>query len=164
MTHGTIAAMLITDLILGRTNPWEHLYAPDRKPIKAIGAYAKENLNVAGHFADYLTGGDVADFAAVRPGSAAVIRRGARKLAVYRDQEGLLHASSAVCTHAGCVVRWNKLERSWDCPCHGSRFEPDGEVISGPARAGLTKVNIDVPSKLPRADGDRSPSEGPRQR
>jgi glycine/D-amino acid oxidase-like deaminating enzyme/nitrite reductase/ring-hydroxylating ferredoxin subunit len=155
MTHGTIAGMLITDLILGGKSPWERLYAPNRKSIKAIGTYAKENLNVAGHFADYLTGGDVADVSAIPPGSGAIIRRGAKKLAVYRDEVGLLHASAAVCTHAGCVVRWNKLERSWDCPCHGSRFEPDGEVLSGPARAPLAKADVGVPGKPPGDDADR---------
>jgi glycine/D-amino acid oxidase-like deaminating enzyme/nitrite reductase/ring-hydroxylating ferredoxin subunit len=158
MTHGTIAGMLITDLILGRKSPWERLYAPNRKSIKAIGTYAKENLNVAGHFADYLTGGDVADLSAITPGSGAVIRRGAKKLAVYRDEEGCLHASSAVCTHAGCVVRWNQLESSWDCPCHGSRFEPDGEVVSGPARERLAKADIEAPGKPP-GNGDRLRSE-----
>jgi glycine/D-amino acid oxidase-like deaminating enzyme/nitrite reductase/ring-hydroxylating ferredoxin subunit len=159
MTHGTIAGMLITDLILGGTSPWESLYAPSRKSIKAMGTYAKENLNVAGHFADYLTGGDVAELSAIPKGSGAVIRRGARKLAVYRDEDGFLHASAAVCTHAGCIVRWNNLERSWDCPCHGSRFEPYGEVVSGPAREPLGKADIDVRGQPPRGNGDRLPNE-----
>jgi Rieske Fe-S protein len=156
MTHGTIAGMLLTDLILGRSNPWERLYAPDRKSIRAIGTYAKENLNVAGQFADYLTGGDVADPSSIPPGTGAVVRSGARKLAVYRDEEGILHESSAVCTHAGCVVRWNKLERSWDCPCHGSRFRPDGDVVSGPAREALSRVAIDGPPKPPVTKQDAS--------
>jgi Rieske Fe-S protein len=163
MTHATIGGMLITDLILRRTNPWEHLYAPGRKTIKAIRTYAKENLNVAGHFADHLTGGDVADVAALAPGSGAVVRRGTRKLAVYRDDAGSLRAYSAMCTHVGCVVRWNKLEKSWDCPCHGSRFEPDGEVINGPARAPLAAVDL-TESTPPPAPADRSGSEVPRQR
>jgi Rieske Fe-S protein len=160
MTHGTIAGMLITDLVLGGKSPWERLYAPNRKSIKAIGTYAKENLNVVGHFADYLTGGDVADLSAIPVESGAVIRKGARKLAVYRDEDGFLHASSAACTHAGCIVRWNKLERSWDCPCHGSRFKPDGEVLSGPAREPLAQADIDdVPGNPPRGNEDRLRSE-----
>jgi glycine/D-amino acid oxidase-like deaminating enzyme/nitrite reductase/ring-hydroxylating ferredoxin subunit len=159
MTHGTIAGMLITDLILGGTSPWERLYAPNRKSIAAIGTYAKENLNVVGRFAEYITRGDVADVSAILPGSGAVIRRGAKKLAVYRAEDGSVHASAAVCTHAGCLVRWNKLERSWDCPCHGSRFQPDGEVISGPARAPLAKADIDMPGKPPRGNEDRAPRD-----
>jgi glycine/D-amino acid oxidase-like deaminating enzyme/nitrite reductase/ring-hydroxylating ferredoxin subunit len=155
MTHGTIAGMLITDLIVRGTSPWERLYAPNRKSIAAIGTYARENLNVAGRFADHLTRGDVPDVSAILPGSGAVIRKGAKKLAVYRDEDGCLHASAAVCTHAGCVVRWNKLERSWDCPCHGSRFEPTGEVLSGPAREPLAKADIDVVGKPPRSGEDR---------
>jgi len=71
-----------------------------------------------------------------------VIRRGLKKLAVYRDPTGKLEVRSATCTHLGCIVHWNDVERSWDCPCHGSRFAPDGSVLNGPAHSPLTKAEL----------------------
>jgi glycine/D-amino acid oxidase-like deaminating enzyme/nitrite reductase/ring-hydroxylating ferredoxin subunit len=137
MTHGTIAGILITDLILGQTNEWEHLYDPSRKSIKAGGEYAKENLNVAVQYTDYVTPGEVKSEAEIQPGHGAIVRHGLKKVAVYRDEGGTLHRASAVCTHLGCIVQWNSLEMSWDCPCHGSRFGTDGRVLNGPALSGL---------------------------
>ena len=137
MTHGTIAGMLITDLILGRTNEWEPLYDPSRKSLKASPEYAKENLNVAAQYTDYVTPGDAASEAEIQPGSGAIVRHGLKKFAVYRDDRGTLHRASAVCPHLGCIVQWNSLEMSWDCPCHGSRFGTDGRVLNGPALNGL---------------------------
>jgi glycine/D-amino acid oxidase-like deaminating enzyme/nitrite reductase/ring-hydroxylating ferredoxin subunit len=133
MTHGTIAGMLITDLIMGRTNPWEKLYDPARKSLKSSGEFLKENLNVAAQFKDYVTPGDVEDPMEVMPGTGRIMRKGMTKVAVYCDQEGVRHQCSAICTHLGCVVNWNDVESSWDCPCHGSRFDPFGKVITGPA-------------------------------
>jgi glycine/D-amino acid oxidase-like deaminating enzyme/nitrite reductase/ring-hydroxylating ferredoxin subunit len=138
MTHGTIAGMLIRDLILGRENAWETVYDPSRISLRAGGEYARENLNVAAQYADHLTGGEVSSPDEVAPGAGAVMRRGLSKVALYRDDAGALHEFSAVCTHLGCVVAFNDKERSWDCPCHGSRFDPtDGHVLNGPAISGL---------------------------
>jgi glycine/D-amino acid oxidase-like deaminating enzyme/nitrite reductase/ring-hydroxylating ferredoxin subunit len=137
MTHGTIAGILITDLVLGRSNPWERLYDPARKSIKAGPEYAKENLNVARQYTDFVTSGDIGSEDEVRPGQGAIVRRGLKKFAVYRDERGTLHRRSAVCPHLGCIVQWNSLEGSWDCPCHGSRFGTDGAVMNGPALGGL---------------------------
>jgi nitrite reductase/ring-hydroxylating ferredoxin subunit len=138
MTHGTIAGVLLTDLILGRENPWATLYDPTRISLRAGGEYAKENLNVAAQYADYLTGGEVDSADEVPAGSGALLRRGLTKVAVYRDDSGALHEFSATCTHLGCVVAFNDKEKSWDCPCHGSRFSPeDGHVLNGPAISGL---------------------------
>ena len=137
MTHGTIAGMLLTDLIVGRENAWTDLYDPSRKSLGAIKEFAKENLNVAVQYADLVTPGEVSDPEEVKPGEGAILRRGAAKVAVYRDEHGELHERSAFCTHLGCVVRWNSLEKTWDCPCHGSRFQIDGHVVNGPAMAGL---------------------------
>jgi glycine/D-amino acid oxidase-like deaminating enzyme/nitrite reductase/ring-hydroxylating ferredoxin subunit len=137
MTHGTIAGMLITDLILGRTNEWEKLYDPARKSLRAGTEYAKENLNVAVQYTDYVTPGEVSSEAEIQPGRGAIVRHGLKKLAVYRDERGTLHRASAVCPHLGCIVQWNSLEMSWDCPCHGSRFGTDGRVLNGPALGGL---------------------------
>jgi glycine/D-amino acid oxidase-like deaminating enzyme/nitrite reductase/ring-hydroxylating ferredoxin subunit len=140
MTHGTIAGMLITDLILGRHNAWEPLYDPGRVTLRAVTDYVKENLNVASQYADYVTGGDVESVEQIAKDSGAVVRRGALKVAVYRDATGALHERSAVCTHLGCIVTWNPVEKTWDCPCHGSRFEKFGGVLNGPANVGLTKI------------------------
>ncbi len=133
MTHGTIAGVLITDLIMGRDNPWAGLYDPSRKTLGAAKEFAKENLNVAAQYLDLVTPGEVNDVSEIPAGSGAIVRRGASKVAVYRDDDGRLHERSAICTHLGCVVQWNSLERTWDCPCHGSRFGSDGHVVNGPA-------------------------------
>src|SRR5207253_2552018 len=107
MTHGTIAGILLTDLILGRENPWSRLYDPSRKTLRAAGEFARENLNVAAQYADWLTGGDVGSTDDIPPGGGAVLRRGVSKIAVFRDEHGALHERSAVCPHLGCVVAWN---------------------------------------------------------
>jgi glycine/D-amino acid oxidase-like deaminating enzyme/nitrite reductase/ring-hydroxylating ferredoxin subunit len=133
MTHGTIAGMLITDMIMGRPNLWQKLYDPARVSLKSSGEFMKENLNVAAQFKDYVTPGEVDDPMQVMPGTGSVMRKGMTKVAVYCDQDGVRHQCSAVCTHLGCVVHWNDVESSWDCPCHGSRFDPFGKVITGPA-------------------------------
>jgi glycine/D-amino acid oxidase-like deaminating enzyme/nitrite reductase/ring-hydroxylating ferredoxin subunit len=141
MTHGTIAGQLIGDLILGRENPWASLYDPSRISLRAGIEYAKENLNVAAQYADLVTPGEVNSVDEIERGHGAIVRRGLDQLAVYRDEGGALHAHSAFCTHLGCVVAWNGKEKSWDCPCHGSRFDcRDGHVLNGPAITALTRA------------------------
>jgi Rieske Fe-S protein len=140
MTHGTIAGMLLTDLILGKKNPWSDLYDPSRKKLRATPEFIKENLNVAAQYADWATAGDVDSTDQIAPGSGAVIRRGARKVAVYKDEQGNVHLRSAICTHLYCIVDWNSMEKTWDCPCHGSRFDPYGKVVNGPAITPLPEV------------------------
>jgi Rieske Fe-S protein len=139
MTHGTIAGMLLTDLILGRRNPWQQLYDPGRVSVRATGEFTKEAVNMAAQYADWVTKGDVPDVDQIPKESGAVVRRGALKIAAYRDPTGALHERSAVCPHLGCIVAWNPAEKTWDCPCHGSRFDKFGEVINGPANTGLPK-------------------------
>jgi glycine/D-amino acid oxidase-like deaminating enzyme/nitrite reductase/ring-hydroxylating ferredoxin subunit len=144
MTHGTIAGILLSDLVLGRENPWAALYEPSRKTLSVDSAreYAAENLDVAAQVARALPfGGDVKDAAEIAPGSGAILQRGLKKVACYRAEDGAVHELSALCTHLGCVVGWNSEERSWDCPCHGSRFAPTGEVLTGPAVAPLPRVD-----------------------
>ena len=142
MTHGTLAGVLLTDLIMGRENAWVDLYDPSRVKVSAAGEFAKENLNVAAQYTDHVTGGDVSSPDEIAAGSGAVLRRGLKKVAAYRADDGTLYESSANCTHLGCVVRWNDLEKSWDCPCHGSRFDPqDGHVLNGPAISALAPVD-----------------------
>ena len=141
MTHGTIAGMLITDLMAGRENPWATLYDPARKSLRAVKEFARENINVAAQYADYLKRGDVSSVDEIAGGEGAIVRRGLRPIAVYRDVAGALHERSAICTHLGCIVAWNKTEKSWDCPCHGSRFDKtDGHVLNGPAVSGLAEI------------------------
>ena len=143
MTHGTIAGILLTDLILGRPNPWQPLYDPSRKSLKSAAEYVKENVNVATQYLDYVSPGEVRSVDEIRPGQGALVRQGLTKLAVHRDEHGALHSLSAVCTHLGCIVHWNSLEGTWDCPCHGSRFGIDGAVLNGPAVVGLEKKELE---------------------
>lgn len=142
LTHGTIAGLILTDLISGRDNPWADLYQPSRKPWSAAGEFVKENFNVALQYADHLKGGDVKSVEDVPAGSGALLQRGFQKVAVFRSDDGRICEFSAICPHLGCVVQWNGLERSWDCPCHGSRFAADdGHVLFGPAVSGLSRAD-----------------------
>jgi glycine/D-amino acid oxidase-like deaminating enzyme/nitrite reductase/ring-hydroxylating ferredoxin subunit len=137
LTHGTIAGMLLSDLISGRENPWTDLYDPCRVPLKAAAEFIPEALNTQAQYKDWVTGGDVDSVKEIPAGSGAVLRRGMTKVAAYRDEHGRLHECSAVCPHLGCIVDWNPAEKTWDCPCHGSRFEARGRVINGPSNVGL---------------------------
>jgi glycine/D-amino acid oxidase-like deaminating enzyme/nitrite reductase/ring-hydroxylating ferredoxin subunit len=141
MTHGTIAGLLLTDLILGRDNPWANLYDPSRKTLLSAKEFASENLNVAKQYADWITAGEALTLADIAAESGAVIREGLSKVAIYRDGSGVAHKFSAVCPHLGCIVAWNASERTWDCPCHGSRFACTGEVVVGPANRGLEHLS-----------------------
>ena len=140
-THGTLGARLVTDLIQERENPFEQLYDPGRVTVKRESAaeFVKENLKVVADYTELLTGGDVASVDDIAAGQGAVVRRGLSKIAAYRDPAGQLHECSAICPHLGCVVHWNPLETSWDCPCHGSRFTALGELLAGPANSDLAK-------------------------
>ncbi|CUI16629.1 FAD dependent oxidoreductase [Candidatus Protochlamydia naegleriophila] len=133
LTHSTIAGLLLTDLIMKRKNPWAHLYDPSRKTLSAFTEFTKENLNVAAQYGEWLMPGEIDRLNQLHSGEGAIIRKGLKKYAIYRDSEGGLHCYSAVCPHLGCFVKWNQSEKSWDCPCHGSRFATDGHVLNGPA-------------------------------
>ena len=141
ITHGTIAGILLTDLILERENEWATLYDPSRKTLRAAKEFARENLNVAAQFTDYLTPGEVESAGETERGKGAVVRRGLTKVAVYKDEEGAVHERSAVCRHLGCIVDWNSKEKTWDCPCHGSRYDAYGRVFNGPANSDLARVD-----------------------
>ena len=132
--------MLLSDLIIGHENPWKDLYDPKRVPLGAASDLITEGVNVAAQYADWVTGGDIDDVEQLSPGTGAVVRRGLTKVAAYRDEAGNLHEHSAVCPHLGCIVAWNSAEKSWDCPCHGSRFDAKGEVLNAPAIEGLGPV------------------------
>jgi glycine/D-amino acid oxidase-like deaminating enzyme/nitrite reductase/ring-hydroxylating ferredoxin subunit len=136
LTNGTIAGMLISDLVLGRKNAWQSLYDPARITPLAAWSFTRESLHVAAGYARWLAPGD-AKTVGLAPGHGTVVQRGLRKVAVYRDPQGALHECSAVCPHLGGVVAWNDVEKSWDCPCHGSRFDSNGRVLNGPANRDL---------------------------
>lgn len=142
MTHCTAGAMLITDLIMGRDNPWESVYAPSRKAVHGIAEFFKEQANTIAQYRRHLGGGEVGSAQEIPAGEGAILQEGGSKLAVYRDDEGGLHVVSATCTHLGCVVAWNSAEKSWDCPCHASRFDVDGDVLHGPALKPLQAVAL----------------------
>lgn len=133
MTHGTIGAMITNDLIAGRKNPWAEVFDPTRLATQSLKEAIPEVVSSTVPYADWLKGGDIASEDELKPGDGAIICEGTSKLAVYRDENGKLHKRSAVCTHLGCIVRFNSLEKTWDCPCHGSRFTTDGDPINTPA-------------------------------
>lgn len=141
ITHGTLAGLIIPDLIAERPNTWAALYAPNRMRARALPELAMENISNTAGYREWMTGSDYSSEEDVPPGAGAVIRNGLSKLAVYRDEEGALHRFSAVCRHLGCPVQWNAVELSWDCPCHGSRYDCYGKVINGPAIADLLSAD-----------------------
>lgn len=131
MTYGTIAGMLIPDLIMGIRNPWEDVYAPARFPHN-VKEFMRENMNVAACFTERFRSGSTHTALTIPLDSGTVLGRGTKSIAAYRDEHGNIHERSAVCPHRGCLVHWNSGEKSWDCPCHGSRFDKFGRVINGP--------------------------------
>jgi glycine/D-amino acid oxidase-like deaminating enzyme/nitrite reductase/ring-hydroxylating ferredoxin subunit len=139
MTNGTLAGMVLSDAILDRENPWADIFDAKRvSPIAGAKSFVKENVGVAAHFVgDRISKEGPSSADALGLGDAAVVSDGGTSVAVYRDNDGVVHAVSAVCTHLGCIVSWNAGETSWDCPCHGSRFTCDGAVLHGPAREPL---------------------------
>jgi glycine/D-amino acid oxidase-like deaminating enzyme/nitrite reductase/ring-hydroxylating ferredoxin subunit len=142
-THATLAGLLLRDLVAGRPNPWRETYDPSRVRMRAVGTAAAENANVAWQLSDWVRWGDSPDVADIPRGSGAIVRRGVTPIAVHRDRDGRVQERSAVCPHLGCIVRWNATEGSWDCPCHGSRFAPTGEVLNGPAHRPLGAIDDD---------------------
>ena len=140
LTHGVMGAMLNAKLITGGQSDWAELYAPDRKPLKAARNWVVENSTALKNLAGYLAPGEIDDADKLKPGEGAIVRQGLKKIAAYRDAKGDLHQHSAACTHLGCHLHWNSFESCWDCPCHGSMFGPDGQVLNAPAIARLSEV------------------------
>ena len=139
MTFGTLAAMMASDWASQKKNPWTDLLAPSRKTLRGVWDYLKENADYPYYLTKTrLTASEGGSLNEVQPGQGKVLRLNGRKMAVYRDKSGKVTKRSAICTHMGCIVRWNPAESTWDCPCHGSRFRPEGSIISGPAETPLT--------------------------
>ena len=145
MTNGVAGALNIAALLFGQKARFAEIFDPSRKPlsINTLTEFVTGRAEDVKNFSEYLTGGDVASMDDLKPGEGAIIRRGMKKIAAYRDPDGRLIERSAVCTHTGCIVHWNGLEQCWDCPCHGSQFQPDGQVINGPAVKPLAEVSTE---------------------
>jgi glycine/D-amino acid oxidase-like deaminating enzyme/nitrite reductase/ring-hydroxylating ferredoxin subunit len=143
LTYGTLSAMIIKDLITGNETAYTKLFDATRhNPLKAAGKFIKENaINAAEIIKDYIFFKD-AKLDEIATGEGKVIEVDGKKLAVYNDATGSIKACSAICTHMGCIVHFNKAEKTWDCPCHASRFDTDGGIIEGPALTPLRKVDI----------------------
>lgn len=156
MTWGTLSGMILSDLLLGRQNPYAALYDATRVKVKA-GAkdFLQENAEVAFRFvADRLSRPDVRALSEVSPGEGKILEVDGQKVAVYREASGTCHAVSPVCTHLGCHVHWNNAERSWDCPCHGARYSPTGKVLNGPAVRDLASKPLPPEASDAAHDGD----------
>jgi Rieske Fe-S protein len=138
LSSAGFAARIISDLITGRENPWAAQFDPSRFGYRGLPKLAQMNAKVAvDFFGDRAIPAQASSADDVPRGGARVLRDGLAKTGVYRAEDGSLHAVSLRCTHLGCLLRFNAAERSWDCPCHGSRFDVDGAVLEGPATAAL---------------------------
>jgi glycine/D-amino acid oxidase-like deaminating enzyme/nitrite reductase/ring-hydroxylating ferredoxin subunit len=150
LVYGTTAAIIISDLILGRDNKWLYAFDSTRfTPAASAFDFIRENADVVKHFVADRIIADVNELGEIPSGEGRIIQMDGEKLAVARDEAGELHAVSPVCTHLKCFVKWNGSEKSWDCPCHGSRYDMKGEVLTGPAVKNLDKKNIpDIKEKV----------------
>lgn len=146
MTFGTVGAMIVADLITGVANPWAELFDHKRmRPHITTREFITENLHFPGHLIpDRLTSNDVeaTSLDDVHAGEGKIVKVDGKKIAAYRDDSGALHCVSTVCPHMKCDVAFNDAEKSWDCPCHGSRFTPDGDVLNGPAHVPLERIDV----------------------
>jgi Rieske Fe-S protein len=146
MTFGTLAGMMLADEVQGLRSPYTSLYDPTRiKPMAGVKDFVTENVDFPLHFVtDRFKKPETRSLDEVLPGEGKIVRLGGEKYAVYRDKGGALKVLSPICTHLGCVVQFNEAETTWDCPCHGSRFDLDGRVINGPAVHALAKRHLPV--------------------
>ncbi len=144
--------MMMAEGVLGHTNPWAELFDPARKAIRhGLWDYLKENADYPYYLIrDRFAGAEGRSLRSVKRGEGKILERDGSKVAAYRDRAGAVTVRSAVCTHLGCIVAWNTTEKTWDCPCHGSRFQPDGKVISGPAESPLPEAETSAREQEPR--------------
>jgi Rieske Fe-S protein len=135
---------MAVDWALGRMNPWQDLFDPGRKKLASgLWTYLAENKDYPYFMVrDWLAAADASSLREVGKGEGKIVGFDGKKVAAYRDDQGRLSVCSPICTHLKCIVGWNTAERTWDCPCHGSRFKPTGEVISGPAEEPLEKFPV----------------------
>jgi Rieske Fe-S protein len=162
MTTGAAAALILSDLMNGRENAWAGLYEPSRQMHRGLGEYVKENLEAARHWLELVGPGEIHRPEDLAAGAGAVIKVAGKPVAAYRDEAGGLHARSAICTHAGCTIHWNSFESCWDCPCHGSQFSSDGQVLNGPAAQPLGEASLDEKDR--KSTAKASARDAPRPR
>ena len=141
ITHGTLGGMIITDLITNVINPWSKIYDPSRVTLNVTGKYLSQMGNMIAQYADWFDGENIDNVDDLKAGEGGIISNGFKKVAVYRDENDKLHSCSGVCPHLGGVLHWNKDEKTFDCPVHGSRFSCDGKLINGPAIVDLKKID-----------------------
>ena len=152
MTNSTVAAMLLTDRIMGYDNPWATIFDPGRFNTESVAPVVKENLNAVKHLIGdrfRIEREDGPEDVELAVGEGAVVRIDGQPVALSRDDTGAVHAVSAICRHIGCYVAWNTAEQTWDCPCHGSRYAADGTVLEGPANENLPAVPLPEPEPEP---------------
>ncbi len=143
MTFGTLAGMLLSELALGRSHPYEALYKATRKRAAGLKEFLTENLSFPKHLVkDRMAPPEARSLSEVPAGEGRIVSLDGKKVAVFRDEAGQCHGLSPVCTHLYCHVGWNGAEKSWDCPCHGSRFDATGDVMNGPATKPLKKIEL----------------------
>lgn len=142
MVYGTMSATIIADLILGNSNELINVLSPGRiKPIAGFSEFVKENADVVAQFiGKRFAYEEVQQLAALAKGEARLADWEGKKVALYKDENGKVHALNPVCPHAKCVVGWNSAEKTWDCPCHGGRYAANGALLTGPARRGLEQI------------------------
>jgi Rieske Fe-S protein len=135
--------MILCDLISGRENPWAETFDATRvKPLASAKSFVSENIGTAAELVGGYLQGERRSLDELPVGEAAIVKLDGERIAAFRDEGGQLHAVSAVCTHMGCVVGWNSVDRTWDCSCHGSRFTLDGSVLHGPATTDLKRMPV----------------------
>jgi len=143
MTFGTLAAIMATDAALGRKNPWQDLFDVNRKKLSAVWDYVKENADYPYYYVkDKLAASQGTSLAELKPGAGKILKLDGKRVAAYRDAKGKVTTLSPVCTHLGCNIHWNDADSTWDCPCHGSRFQATGEVLAGPAETPLEVITL----------------------
>jgi Rieske Fe-S protein len=146
MTNGIASGKILADAILERDNPWAEAVDPGRMTIGAIPKMAQENFNAVSHLVgDRISEAQSPELSAIPAGEGAIVQLEDERVAAYRDQGGELHLVTSACTHWGCELRWNSAETTWDCPCHGSRFDIDGTILHGPAVKPLEVRNTQQP-------------------
>ncbi len=166
LTHGTIAGLLLPELMRGHWPAWADVYDPKRSHLHSIGTLVKDAAQSAAPYTDWLRAGDVSSIDDIQRGQGAVVRRGLHLVAAYRDEAGVCHLNSAVCPHLRGIVSWNGVEQTWDCPCHGSRFDARGRVLNGPASTDLRSLEEPASKRDPRRDEPprQAPAQGPSTR
>jgi Rieske Fe-S protein len=144
ITYSQVAAMVLNDLIVKGESKYEKLFNPKRiKPVAGFTNFVKESADVVGEFiGKWFSSSKIKELSEIAKGEAKVVKYEGQSIALYKDDTGNVHAVNPACTHINCAVGWNSAEKTWDCPCHGSRYSMDGEMLTAPARKDLEKIDL----------------------